>query len=109
MNFPKFSESKGILKIKRSEVCIQGGGAEGRTLKSRLPVYIYIAYTATVVACWAHCCCKLHSCGFIVVVGFIVVGFIVVAGFIVVGFIVVGLIVFGFIVVGSGGVVVGDW
>ena len=24
MNFPKFSESKGILKIRRSEVCVQG-------------------------------------------------------------------------------------
>ena len=39
MNFPKFSESKGILKIGRSEVCVWGGGAEGQTLKSRLPVY----------------------------------------------------------------------
>ena len=43
MNFPKFSESKGILKIGRSEVCVQGGVAEGQTLKSRLPVYIYIS------------------------------------------------------------------
>ena len=41
MNFPKFSESKGILKIGQSEVCVQGGGAEGRTFKSRLRVYIY--------------------------------------------------------------------
>ena len=43
MNFPKFLESKGILKIGRSEVCVWGGGAEGRTLKSRLRVYIYQA------------------------------------------------------------------
>ena len=41
MNFPEFSESKGILKIGRSEVCVWGGGAEGQTLISRLPVYIY--------------------------------------------------------------------
>ena len=40
MNFPKFSESKGILKIGRSEVCVWGGGAEGRTFNSRLSVYI---------------------------------------------------------------------
>ena len=42
MNFPEFSESKGILKIGRSEVCVWGGGAEGQTLISRLPVYIYV-------------------------------------------------------------------
>ena len=42
MNFPKFSESKGILKIGRSEVCVWGGGLECRTLKSRLPVYWFI-------------------------------------------------------------------
>ena len=41
MNFPEFSESKGILKIGRSEVCVWGGGAEGQTLISRLPVHIY--------------------------------------------------------------------
>ena len=41
MNFPEFSESKGILKIGRSEVCEWGGVALGRTLKSRLRVYIY--------------------------------------------------------------------
>ena len=41
MNFPEFSESKGILKIGRSEVCEWGGVAEGQTLESRLPVYIY--------------------------------------------------------------------
>ena len=42
VDFPKFSESKEILKIGRSEVCVQGGVAECQTLKSRLPVYIYI-------------------------------------------------------------------
>ena len=41
MNFPKLSESKGILKIGRLEVCVQGGGAESQTLESRHPVCIY--------------------------------------------------------------------
>ena len=49
MNFPEFSESKGILKIGRSEVCVWGGGAEGQTLKSRLPVFIYLIHILQVV------------------------------------------------------------
>ena len=39
INFPKFSESKGILKIRRSN--FQGGVAEGWTFKSRLRVYSF--------------------------------------------------------------------
>ena len=33
INFPEFSESKEFLKIGRSEVCVWGGGAKGRTTK----------------------------------------------------------------------------
>ena len=40
MNFPKFSESKEILKIGRSEVCVLGGGAKGQTKKLSLSVCI---------------------------------------------------------------------
>ena len=41
LNFPNFSESKGILKIGPSEVYVWvGGSAEGRTLKSIDPVYL---------------------------------------------------------------------
>ena len=44
MNFPKFSESKEILKIGRSEVGVwRGGGAKGQAIKSSLPVFHYIA------------------------------------------------------------------
>ena len=40
INFPKFSESKEILKIGRSEVCVWGGGgAKGRTIKLSISVH----------------------------------------------------------------------
>ena len=38
INFPEFSESKEILKIGQSEVCVWGGGAKGRTIKLSLSV-----------------------------------------------------------------------
>ena len=41
MNFPKFSESKGILKIGRSEVCVSGGSSRVGLLNQEY-VYIYI-------------------------------------------------------------------
>ena len=41
MNFPEFSESKGILKIGRSEVCVQGGVLRVGLLNQDY-VYIYI-------------------------------------------------------------------
>ena len=41
MNFPKFSESKGILKIGRSEVCVSGGSSRVNLLNQEY-VYIYI-------------------------------------------------------------------
>ena len=40
INFPEFSESKEILKIGRSEVCVLGGGAKGRTTKLSLSVVL---------------------------------------------------------------------
>ena len=46
MNFTKFSESEGIFKIERLEVCVWGVGAEGETLKSRLPVHTYFYFTS---------------------------------------------------------------
>ena len=39
MNFPKFSESKGILKIGRSEVCVSGGSSRVGLLNQE---YVYI-------------------------------------------------------------------
>ena len=42
INFPEFSESKEILKIGRSEVCVWGGGAKGRTNKSSISVVCYV-------------------------------------------------------------------
>ena len=42
VNFPKFSESKEILKIGRSEVCVWGGDAKGRTNKSSISVVCYV-------------------------------------------------------------------
>ena len=41
MNFPKFSESKGILKIGWSEVCVSGGSSRVGLLNQDY-VYIYI-------------------------------------------------------------------
>ena len=41
MNFPKFSESKGILKFGRSEVCVSGGSSRVGLLNQEY-VYIYI-------------------------------------------------------------------
>ena len=41
MNFPKFSESKGILKIGWSEVCVSGGSSRVGLLNQEY-VYIYI-------------------------------------------------------------------
>ena len=41
MNFPKFSESKGILKIGRSEVCVWGGASSVNLLNQDF-LYIYI-------------------------------------------------------------------
>ena len=49
MNFPEFSESKGILKIGQSEVCVWGGGPECHTLISRHPVYIYILDSTVII------------------------------------------------------------
>ena len=42
INFPEFSESKEFLEIERSEVCVLGGGAKGRTIKLSISVYIYL-------------------------------------------------------------------
>ena len=42
MNFPKFSESKGILKIGRSEVCVSGGSSRVKLLNQEY-VYIYMS------------------------------------------------------------------
>ena len=42
INFPKFSESKEILKIRRSEVCVWGGGAKGRTIILSISVILYV-------------------------------------------------------------------
>ena len=42
INFPKFSESKEILKIGRSQVCVLGGGAKGWTTKLSSSVYLSI-------------------------------------------------------------------
>ena len=39
MNFPKFSESKGILKIGRSEVCVSGGSSSVGLLNQE---YVYV-------------------------------------------------------------------
>ena len=39
--FPKFSESKGILKIGRSEVCVSGGSSRVNLLNQDF-LYIYI-------------------------------------------------------------------
>ena len=40
INFPEVSESKEILKIGRSEVCVCGGDAKGETIKWSLSVYL---------------------------------------------------------------------
>ena len=40
MNFPKFSESKGILKIGRSEVCVSGGSSRVGLLNQD---YVYLS------------------------------------------------------------------
>ena len=42
MHCNKFSESKEILKIGRSEVCVWGGDAKGRTNKSSISVVCYV-------------------------------------------------------------------
>ena len=45
LNFPKLLESKEILKIERSKVCVWGGVAKGRIIKLSLPVFVNIQVT----------------------------------------------------------------